>query len=59
MNLNNHKGVSFKEKHLMTTACDALRMTSIFRFSTYEDNLNFLNQSKHADQVYSQKTGIT
>jgi hypothetical protein len=25
---------------------DALRMTSIFRFRTLENNLNFLNQSK-------------
>ena len=47
INLNNAKGASFKENHLMTTARDALRMTSIFRFSTYENNLNFLNQSKH------------
>ena len=31
----------------MTTARDALRTTSIYRFSTYENNLNFLNQSKH------------
>jgi hypothetical protein len=44
---NNLKGASFKENRLMTTAHDALRTTSIFRFSTYENNLNFLNQSKH------------
>ena len=31
----------------MTTAHDALWTTSIFRFSTYEYNLNLLNQSKH------------
>jgi hypothetical protein len=31
----------------MTTARDALGTTSIFRFSTYEYNLNLLNQSKH------------
>jgi len=30
MNLNNPKGASFKENHLMTTARDALRTTSIF-----------------------------
>ena len=47
MNLNIPKGASFKENHLMTTARDALRTTSIFRFSTLENNLNFLNQSKH------------
>jgi hypothetical protein len=47
MNLNNPKGASFKENHLMTTARDALRTTSTFRFSTYTNNLNFLNQSKH------------
>jgi hypothetical protein len=28
-NLNNPKGASFKENHLMTKACDALRTTSI------------------------------
>jgi hypothetical protein len=28
-------------------AHDALGTTSIFRFSTYENNLNFLNQPKH------------
>jgi hypothetical protein len=47
VNLNNPKGASFKENRLMTTARDALRTTSIFRFSTNENNLNFLNQSKH------------
>jgi hypothetical protein len=31
----------------MTTARDALTTTSIFRFRTLENNLNFLNQSKH------------
>ena len=31
----------------MTMARDALGTTSIFRFSTYEYNLNLLNQSKH------------
>jgi hypothetical protein len=31
----------------MTTARYALRTTSIFRFRTLENNLNFLNQSKH------------
>ena len=50
MNLNNPKGAalgaSFKENPLMTTAHDALETTSIFRFSTYENNLNFLNKSK-------------
>jgi hypothetical protein len=46
-NLNNPKGVSFKENDLMTTARDALRTTSILRFSTYTNNLNFLYQSKH------------
>jgi hypothetical protein len=44
MNLNNPKGAPFKENRLMTTA---LGTTSIFRFSTYENVLNFLNQSKH------------
>jgi hypothetical protein len=46
INLNNPKGASFKENHLMTTAHDALRTMSILRFSTYTNNLNFLNQSK-------------
>jgi hypothetical protein len=41
------KGASFKENNLMTTARDALRTTSIFRFRTLTNNLNFLNQSKH------------
>jgi hypothetical protein len=45
-NLNSPKGASFKENHLMTTARDTLRTTSIFRFRTLT-NLNFLNQSKH------------
>jgi len=31
----------------MTTAHDALRTTSIFRFRTLTNNFNFLNQSKH------------
>jgi hypothetical protein len=31
----------------MTTARDALRTTFIFRFRTLENNLSFLNQSKH------------
>jgi hypothetical protein len=44
MNLNNPKGASFKENHLMTMARDALRTTSIFRFRTLPNNLNFLNQ---------------
>ena len=35
------KSASFKENPLMTTACDALGTTSIFRFSTYGNNLNF------------------
>jgi hypothetical protein len=39
MNLNNPKRASFKENHLMTTARDALRTTSIYRFSTYVMNL--------------------
>ena len=30
----------------MTTARDVLGTTSIFRFSTYENVLNFLSQSK-------------
>ena len=47
MNLNNPKGASFKENRLMTTARDALETTSISIFSTYENNFNFLNQSKH------------
>jgi hypothetical protein len=47
MNLDNPKGASFKENHLMTTARDALRTTSIFKFSTLTNNHNFLNQSKH------------
>jgi hypothetical protein len=47
MNLNNPKGASFKENHLMTTALEAMRTTSNFRFSTLTNNLNFLNQSKH------------
>jgi hypothetical protein len=47
MNLDNRKGASFKENHVMTTARDALRTTSIFRFRTLENNLNFLSQSKH------------
>jgi hypothetical protein len=47
MNLNNPKGASFKENHLMTTACNALRAMSIFRFYSLTNNLNFLNQSKH------------
>jgi hypothetical protein len=51
--LNNPKGASFKENRLMTTARNALRTTFIFRFSTYENNLNFLNQSKW--QVYDIK----
>jgi hypothetical protein len=50
MNLNNLKGASFKEIHLMTTARDALGTTSINRFRSLTNNLNFLNQSK---QVYS------
>jgi hypothetical protein len=47
INLNNPKGASFKENHLMTTARDALRTTSIFRSHSLTNNLNFLNQSKH------------
>ena len=47
INLNNPKGASFKENHPMTTACDALKTTFIFRFRTLTNNLNFLNQSKH------------
>ena len=47
INLNNPKGASFKENHPMTMACDALKMTFIFRFRTLTNNLNFLNQSKH------------
>jgi hypothetical protein len=31
----------------MTTARNALRTTSIFRFRSFTNNLNFLNQSKH------------
>jgi hypothetical protein len=31
----------------MTTACDALGMTSIYRFRSLTNNLNFLNQSKY------------
>jgi hypothetical protein len=37
--LNNPKGASFKENRLMTTAHDALRTTSIFRFSTFKEYL--------------------
>jgi hypothetical protein len=44
--LNIPKGAWFKENRLMTMPLDALRTTSIFRFSTYEHNLNLLNQSK-------------
>jgi hypothetical protein len=40
LNLNNPKGASFKENRLMTTSCNTLGTTSIFRFSTYENNLN-------------------
>jgi len=47
MNLNNTKGASFKENRPMKTPRDAFGTTSIFRFSTYENNLNFINQSKH------------
>ena len=47
INLNNPKGASFKENHPMTTTPDALRTTCIFRFRTFTNNLNFLNQSKH------------
>jgi hypothetical protein len=31
----------------MTTTCDALGMTSIYRFRSLTNNLNFLNQSKY------------
>jgi hypothetical protein len=31
----------------MTTTRDALGTPANFKFSTYENNLNFLNQSKH------------
>jgi hypothetical protein len=31
----------------MTTACNAVGTTSIFIFSTYGYNLNYLNQLKH------------
>ena len=31
----------------MTTARDALRTSSIIKIRTLENNLNFLNQSKH------------
>jgi hypothetical protein len=31
----------------MTTTRDALRTTSIFRFRSLTNNLNFLNQSKY------------
>jgi hypothetical protein len=44
LNLNNPKGASFKENHLMTTARVALRTTSIFRFRSLTNNLNFLTQ---------------
>ena len=37
MNLNNPKRVSFKEN----------RLENDVRFSTYENILNFLNQSRH------------
>jgi hypothetical protein len=47
INLYNPKGASVKENHLMTTEPDALRTTSISRFRTLENNLNYLNQSKH------------
>jgi hypothetical protein len=46
MDINNPKGASFKENHLMTTARDALRTMFIFRFSTLTNNLNFLNPKK-------------
>ena len=45
--MNNPKGASFKEKHMMTTARDVLRTMSILRFCSLTNNLNFLNQSKH------------
>jgi hypothetical protein len=48
INLIYAKCALFKENRLMTTARDALRTTSIFRFSAYENNLNYLNQSKYA-----------
>ena len=47
VNLNNSKGASFKENHLMTTARDTLRTTSILRYRSLTNNLDFLKQSKH------------
>jgi len=47
VNLNNPKCASFKENHLMTTAHDALGTTSIFRFRSLTNNINFVSQSKH------------
>jgi hypothetical protein len=47
INLNNPICASFKENPLLTTARDALRTTSIFRFRILTNNLNFLSQSKH------------
>ena len=48
INLNNPKGTSFKETHLITTTRDAMRTTSNFRVRSLTDKLNFLSQSKHA-----------
>jgi hypothetical protein len=35
----------------MTTAPDALGMTSIYRFRSLTNNLNLFNQSKHVENV--------
>ena len=48
MNLNNLKGASLKENHMMTTSHDALRTTFIIRISIFTNNLNFLiNQNTY------------
>jgi len=44
ININNPKRASFKENHLMTTARDALRTRSIFRFSTFKEYFKLLNR---------------
>jgi hypothetical protein len=49
--LDNPKGASFKENHLMTTTRDALRTTTICLFCTLTNNLNFLNQSKRVSEI--------
>jgi hypothetical protein len=45
INWNNPKCASFEENHLMTKTRDALRTTSIFKFRSLTNNLNFWHQS--------------